>query len=81
MADYAIVLPNYSVEDQKKLKFVYNIRKQAQGEEELEDWEGKIASLKRHTDGHNAVISSRMQSVEQELTKFQEKITEIQISQ
>ena len=59
------------------MRFIYTIQKRAQGEEELGEWEGKLAMIKRHfnfiTDDHNNIVTSRIQEVDDKMRKFTEK--------
>ena len=77
MSDYAVAVSRYTPKEQKEIKYVYTIQRQAQGEEELGDWEGKLKQLKRHfnfaTDNHNLMVTSKVQHVDDKLRKFQEK--------
>ena len=80
MSTYAIVVKRYTKDEELDNKFIYTVQKETQGEEELSEWEGKLTQLKRHfsfaTDGHNVMVTNRVQKVDDKLRKFQEKFTE-----
>ena len=79
LSDYVTAIPKFSTKERQDLKFIYNIQKSADGEEELGEWEGKLAQLKKHfnstTDGHNIMVTARISKVDDKLRKFQEKFT------
>ena len=48
MADYAVAVPSYTEKEKQEKRFIYAIQTQADGDNELGDWDGTVTQLKRH---------------------------------
>jgi len=70
MADYVIVVPQYTEDQQRDKRFIFAIEPTELAENEMDDWDGTVTQLKRNfkqeTESLKSILNKRMNRLDDE---------------